>query len=297
MTKTTACKPAARRGAPWARWVAACLLVVLVTGCSTRLVYPRLDTLVGLYLRNLVSLDDRQDAQLARVLEHNLEWHRREELGRYDAFLREMADEVQRGLTRDALEAASRRAETYWRRIFEQAAPGYAEIASTLTEPQVRELLRNLERRDEKTWQEFAGRTAEERLRDRERSVRKGIERIVGDLDDRQRRLIADYARDARPFMFEWRENRGRWREALADALAARSGDRRAFDAQMNVLIAQPDQLWTDEYRKALQRSREDFLDLLLRLDATLTVAQRTTARERLLDLADDVRSLALRRA
>ena len=269
------------------------LLAAVLAGCAASVVYPRLDSIVGLYLRNLVSLDDRQEALLARTLEHNLEWHRADELARYEAFLREMAAQVAQGVTQQSLESAARRAENYWRRIFEQAAPGYTELAATLTAAQVTELLENLRRADEKTWQRHTGRTAEERVRDREQSVRKTIERITGPLDARQRALVAEYARDARPFMFEWRENRRRWREELAATLQIRGGPREPFAARMRVLIAEPDRLWTPEYRKALETSRDELLGLIVRLDGTLTTSQRATAQSRLLALADDVAGLA----
>jgi len=77
------------------RWIARSLLALLLlaglAGCGASLVYPRLDSLVGLYVRGLVSLDGSQSASLARTLKHNLEWHRSEELERYDAFLQELA--------------------------------------------------------------------------------------------------------------------------------------------------------------------------------------------------------------
>jgi hypothetical protein len=277
------------------RWLLVLAALSVVSGCGASLVYPRLDTLVGLYISGLVSLDDSQSAQLARTLERNLEWHRSEELARYDAFLRSMAAQVASGLTRASLEQAAARAEAYWRRIFEQAAPGYTSLAATLTDAQVAELLQGFERADEKTWREWSHSSSEERYKHREKSLRKNIERLTGPLDARQRAMLHDYALAARPFMFEWRENRRLWREELAATLRLRQGGSAEYVARMRVLIAEPDRLWTSEYRKALQTSRDGFLDLLVRLDATLSAQQRRQAQERLLELAGDVRGLAQR--
>jgi len=282
------------------RWIARSLFTVLLmaglAGCGASLVYPRLDSLVGLYLRGLVSLDDSQSASLARTLERNLEWHRGEELERYEAFLQALASQVRAGLTRAGLEDAAQQAEAYWRRIFEQAAPGYTELAATLSDRQVRELLDGLQRADDKTWREYSGRTSEDRYARREKSLRKNIERMTGPLNAQQRQLIHDYAWTARPFMFEWRENRRLWREELAATLRVRSGPPAAFAERMRVLIAEPDRLWTPEYRKAIATSRTDFLDLVVQLDATLTPQQRVVTQERLLALAKEVRDLAQQR-
>jgi hypothetical protein len=282
------------------RWIARSLFTALLlaglAGCGASLVYPRLDSLVGLYLRGLVSLDGSQSASLARTLERNLEWHRSEELERYEAFLQALASQVRAGLTRAGLEDAAQQAEAYWRRIFEQAAPGYTELAATLSDRQVRELLDGLQRADDKTWREYSGRTSEDRYARREKSLRKNIERMTGPLNAQQRQLIHDYAWTARPFMFEWRENRRLWREELAATLRVRSGPREAFAERMRVLIAAPDRLWTPEYRKAIATSRADFLDLAVQLDATLTPQQRAVTQERLLALAKEVRDLAQQR-
>ena len=282
------------------RWIAKALLTALLlaglAGCGASLVYPRLDSLVGLYVRGLVSLDGSQSASLARMLERNLDWHRSEELERYEAFLQGLASQVRAGLTRESLEDAAQQAEVYWRRIFEQAAPGYTSLAATLNDRQVRELLESLQQADEKTWREYYGRTSEDRYAQREKSLRKNIERMTGPLNPQQRQLIHDYAWTARPFMFEWRENRRLWREELAATLRVRSGPRAAFAERMRVLIAEPDRLWTPEYRKAIATSRSDLLDLVVQLDALLTPQQRVVTQERLLALAKEVRDLAQHR-
>lgn len=272
------------------------LLLASLTACGASLVYPRLDSLVGMYLRGLVSLDGNQSASLARMLERNLEWHRSEELERYDAFLQSLASQVNAGLTRAGLEDAAQQAEVYWRRIFEQAAPGYTALAATLSDRQVQELLAGLQRADDKTWREYSGRTAENRYAEREKSLRKNFERMTGPLNEQQRQLVREYARTARPFMYEWRENRRLWRDELAATLRVRSGPQAVFAERMRVLIAEPDLLWTPGYRQAIATSRSDFLDFVLKIDASLTPQQRAATHERLLALAKEVRELAQQR-
>ena len=285
---------------PRGRWLRCLLAAVLcasvLAGCATSLVYPRLDTLLGLYIRGLVTLEGEQTLQLSRTLERNLDWHRRDELHRYDAWLRDLARSIAAGLDRPALDDAAAEAEMHGRRLLAQLAPGYIDLATTLTDRQVRELLENLERADEKTWLEHSQRTSAERFEARERAVRRQVERITGPLTATQREIVREYAWSARSFMFEWRENRRRWREELAAALQGRATSDEAFRTRMQVLLAEPDRLWTPEYRAALATSRAELLDLLLQLDATLSAKQRTRAERRLLALAGELRDLAQRR-
>jgi hypothetical protein len=61
----------------------------------------------------------------------------------------------------------------------------------------------------------------------------------------------------------------------------------------MTQLIARPDDLWTPQYRMALDASRAALIELLADLDATLTVKQRGAAQRELASLADEVQGLA----
>ena len=195
-------------------------------------------------------------------------------------------------MDRETWQQASRQTEEYWRDIFAQAAPGYIAVAATLTDRQVAELMRNLEDNDEETWSEFAERTPQERRVRREKSITKTLQRFTGPLTPAQRAMVEEYSARARPFMAEWRENRRIWRDALAAALADRhSGEQ--FTARMTQLIARPDDLWTPQYRMAIDARRAALIDLLTDLDATLTPKQRGAARRELASLADEVQGLA----
>jgi len=68
------------------------------------------------------------------------------------------------------------------------------------------------------------------------------------------------------------------------------------FELRMFVLIARPDDLWTPQYRAAVEQRRESLADLMATIDATLTAQQRAAARRQFLALADEVQGLAGRR-
>lgn len=277
------------------RGFAAAIATCALAGCGLSLLYPRLDSVVGFYLQDLVTLDDAQAAALSHTLAGNLEWHRRSELARYAGFLRDIAVEVEAGAGREDWLAASRRTEELWRDIFEQAAPGYTALARTFSDAQVDELLANLARKDEKTWQEFVERTPAQRDARREKTVARALERFTGPLTPEQRAAVRAHVASSPPFMAEWRANRRLWREALADALAQRSGGAE-FERRMFILVARPDDLWTPQYRAAVERRREALAVLMADIDATLTPQQRAAARRQFLALADEVQSLAARR-
>lgn len=267
-------------------------LVAGLAGCGIGLVYNRLDTLMGFYIEGLVNLDREQSAQLGRILSSNLDWHRRSELARYSELLRDLASEIEQRPDRESLARASGLAQDYWRRIFEQAAPGYARLAATLTDAQVAELLRSFEQEDADFYEEYLEKTPAERIAQREKSLRRMLERFVGKLTPEQGELLRGYARQPGITIDAWRESRRLWRTELAGALAMR-GSSPEFDARMVKLIARPDEFWTPAYRTGVEQTLALFVEFVVRIDATLSPRQRSSARDEFLALADEVEELA----
>lgn len=276
---------------PWRAAVAA-LLALALAGCGIGLVYPRLDTIGAYYVEGLVTLDDAQSLQLDRLLEASLVRHRASELDRYAVFLRELAASVEGGADAGDWQEAADRVDAFWRNIGAALVPAAIEIGRTLTDQQVAELLANLAERDEEAWQEFADRTPAEQLEHRQKMLRRSLERFTGRLDARQRALLDSHAATSGSFMTEWHENRRAWREALAAALAVR-GSGEEFARRMARLIARPDELWTPQYRAAIERRRAETIGLLAALGSTLTPSQRDTARRKLASLAGELARLA----
>jgi hypothetical protein len=276
----------------WLRPLAVCGIAIFLAGCTMLgLVYNRLDSLVGFYIEDLVDLTPEQSAQLDRTLEGNLQWHRESELQRYAAFLREFAGTVDAGFERERMLEASRRAEAYWRDIFEQAAPGYSALALTFTDAQVEQLIAGFERKDEEEYEEYSDRSATQRAAKREKSVRRFLERFTGPLSTPQREMVREHVARAPSTKEEWRVTRQRWRASLEETLRARA-ETPEFHARMLQLIARPDDLWTPQYRSAVDANRDSFIALVVELDATLTPAQRAATRRELLKLASAVEKL-----
>ena len=74
-----------------ARRFAAALAMCALAGCGLNLLYPRLDSVVGFYLQDLVTLDDAQAAALSQTLAGNLEWHRCSKMSRQYSSVRRLA--------------------------------------------------------------------------------------------------------------------------------------------------------------------------------------------------------------
>jgi len=261
-------------------------------GCGLGFVYPRLDTIAAYYVEGFVTLDDAQSGMLEGLLAESLARHRASEPERYASFLRKLAGSVGQDAGAETWQQAMQQTEAFWHDIGAELAVVAVAVGRTLTDEQVVELLANLERREEKEWREFADLEPAQQVERRQKRVRRTLERFTGSLDARQRALVDEHAARAGSFTAEWRDNRRAWREGLAAALAVRRS-KEEFASRMTVLVARPDEIWTPQYRAAIERRRAETVELLAALDATLTPRQRDRVRSRLTTLADELARLA----
>jgi hypothetical protein len=70
-------------------------LLLLVTGCGPRLIYPHLDWLIPSYVDDYISLNREQSGLLEKRLLEGLDWHCRTQLPVYAQSLRELAKDLE----------------------------------------------------------------------------------------------------------------------------------------------------------------------------------------------------------
>ena len=68
-------------------WLTLIAAVLLLQGCSIKFWYNRLDWVVPWYVDDYVELSGQQEEQLEKLMLLKTEWHRKNELPRYIAWL------------------------------------------------------------------------------------------------------------------------------------------------------------------------------------------------------------------
>jgi len=275
---------------PWL--IAVLAFVVLASGCSGAFLYNRLDTLIPWYLRSRVTLEARQIDDLRDNVSTLTSWHRRSQLTRYSDFLRDLALQVRRPVTRQEMESTSHRIEGYWRDVVNEFTPGAARWLQTLSEKQLDELLASYEEDDEELNEDYCQVSGEKLHRKRVKSLTKSVKYWIGTVEDGQAAIIERTARSLRRTDCDWIESRARWRGELRTALLL-SGTRTEIDHHVRDLLADPRTTWTESYVEGFLHNRERILDMLVELDASLNGKQRKAMVSRLHDLAENLDDLA----
>lgn len=277
------------------RWRGATLLAaaLLLVGCTSSLVYNRLDTIARWYIGSLVSLDDAQQASLRDWLARSLAWHRDSELKRYELFLRELSADVAAGPDPARLPRVMQQAEGFVDEVAARMAPEAAQLLTTLRPDQVDEFLGNLEKRNREELDEELERTPSERQKRRIRSMTKTLEKWTGSSTPEQKAIIERTVNELGAAGLlgetdEWFASQTAWRNALRQALAKGAAGRDEVEA----LLREPQKTHTPAHQAAQADQRRRFMAFGIELDGALTPKQRATLAGKLTDLAQDLRSL-----
>lgn len=267
-------------------------LALLLGGCSgVQLVYDRLDWLLPWYLDDYVELTDAQNRLLDRELAELLVWHRRTELPRYAAWLRELRDDLDDGLTRAELDRHEQRLEAFWRALMKHMAAMAAPLLASLSDTQIEQLFAALAERNRRYEKRYV---EPEPVRVVSRRVEQTSERLefwLGDLTSEQIAIVRRWSHRYAALGSDNLAFRQQWQQRLRQLL---DGDRtRHFEAALRRLLVEPEAAQPARLDGLRARIRVLLQELLLTLEPTLTSSQRRYLHDRLTTLADDFEQLA----
>lgn len=273
-------------------------LVALLVACATlvactgQFIYNRLDFLIPFYFGQRVSLDEPQQTQLKAVVSGFTDWHRSSQLGRYSEFLRTLARKAQRPATREEIQANAETMEGFWDDLIAEVLPHGTRLLQTLSPAQVDELLTSFEEDDEDDYEEYCEPPPKKLLERRVKGLTRAVKSWSRTLTDEQKTVIERTARGMRLLGCASLESRTLWRAEVRKALVD-ARDVAASRERLRLLMLEPQQVWTDEYRRGFLVNRAAIIDMVAQLDGTWSAKQRQAIATRLNEIADDLDELA----
>lgn len=272
------------------------LAVTLGVSACTNFFYNKLDTLAAWYIQDLVSLDDSQRSDLRSWLESTLLWHRSSELARYSKFLRDLAKTATHPGNASTYKRIEAQVEQFGARLVDQAAPDAARLLMSLSPQQLTEFETNLaeksRERNEKNLKALAdGKWHEKRAND----IEKQLKRWTGSITKEQRLLIAAESKRFDTTTSDWLESQARWRKAMFGALQERftaAQSPTATEERILALLRSPESQWTRAYQTKAAQNREQSLEVLGAIDASLTPEQRSHLQGELTKLAKQLEAM-----
>ncbi|MGH9580121.1 MAG: DUF6279 family lipoprotein [Terriglobales bacterium] len=267
-------------------------MAVGLTACTAGFFYNRLDWLAVWYVNGLVTLDDDQERQLRELVDRNLAWHRRTQLPRYLLLLERLDREVDAPAAPEVFERDFQEVVHLWDEFLEHILGDGARFLSGLSPTQVTELMKGLEEGNEDLRDEYAGASPEVRKSRNARNAIRAIQRFTGRLTPDQRKLVELRLAAIHDVSDEWLERRQHWQQKFRLLLEARPAAEQ-FEAEMKVLILNPESFDSGEYRARVQENRAVILSMLAELKNALTGEQRARVKRKLQEYAEALRKIA----
>ncbi len=270
----------------WIRLLAVTSTLLIVGACSaTRLAYDNADFFLLRWVDRYIEPTPAQDEILEAGLDEVLGRHRTELLPDYVLYLRGAAVVVADGLSRAELQCLVSSFEELYARTVELIIPLAAAILAELNEEQQERLARRLEKDDARFEREWLQEERRDRLARRSERFLERIEEWTGELYARQEASVREATLafpDTAPAWYAYRLGQ---QEELLRLVGSGAGAESVEVFLRDWWIVQsglePD--LSEQIDEAVQR----FVDMVVALDATLTVAQRERVVSRLELFAD----------
>ena len=212
------------------RLLLAVLLGSLLTSCSFKTVYNRLDMLIPEYVEGLVTIDDALENNLQQRSTALLEWHRQTQLVRYADWLRAFQGEVGK-LTVDSARHYAVEAEDFWEAMSARIDHEMAELLPLLDTGQQNELFASITEKNEDFADEYIEIDDDERRTNYYERTRDTYENWIGDLTAAQEQAIrqsTDRLQDGARLRLDRREE---WQAGIQAILAG--GESRQVKSQL----------------------------------------------------------------
>jgi hypothetical protein len=274
-------------------WLPLLAGVLLVAGCAmTKVAYNNADTMLRFMANDYFDLDSAQTEEVKARLARFHEWHRRNELPVYSGFMRNASQRMAKGLSKDDLSWASSAVRTRYRLLAARAVEEAAPVLVTLTPAQIAVFEKKLSESNAKYAKEFL--SGDERKRERAQTKRMvgRFKEWTGDLTREQEAQVERFVRAHMRHTALRFEDRQRWqRDAVA--LLRQKLPQKDLSRRLSELFTQPEKRRSEEFRREDQRWEDDFAQLVLGLDRSLSSSQRAHVLQRMQRYADDFDALA----
>src|SRR6056297_3844657 len=228
------------------------LFLVALSGCSTRLAYDNLDWLTVRWVDQQVSLDEEQRTLLRDVIEAQQLWHCATQLDDYQVWIEQARlDLLADRLDQQRLAEHGDRLAQFGRSLALRIRPALVELAASLDDEQVDELLASLDERIAELRDDIESGSTDRWAQERAKGMERGLRRFMGRLNTPQRDRLERWAHELEPTRAYQLAQRLYWRERIAGALARR--DDRAFLEQETTALLDPSSVWPEGYRRAIE--------------------------------------------
>ena len=267
--------------------------LVLLIGCSLRKIgYNLAPRFVVSRLSSTFDLNkaQKQQAQVAVAGLHS--WHRSSELPRYVEFLDAVIAKTADGLTRDEVQWMLTEGEHHWERAVQKVVPESAALLVTLSPEQISHSEAEMKKGSQERFERLEL-SEPDYLAFRLKKAKKTMNTWLGSYTDAQLAEFERFIRKNRVEELRRQKLNEQNRTALLTALREHA-PRETVEALLFNWMTKQQVAPSDEHQRAEERNLNDFVDMVLAIDRSLSPAQRQHLLKELRTLRTELYELSI---
>ncbi len=265
------------------------LLALVLSACSsTTFFYNRLDFLIPWYVGKYVHLQHDQKKLLRRSVDDFLEWHRREELPAYKAWVAKAQADLDGELSPAQLQQMGDEFDAAWSRIEQHSLEWMIALGETLSDEQMAEFLGNLREEQAEMVEDDLERDDAQYRHDLRDRIEDRLGDYLGRLDKNQKQILQDAVRELQRADGVWLSERQRWLERLAVLLQREPG----WQDALRSAVANQEAFNSPEYHAVFDHNAQVIYAALADVLNARGERQDKRLRGKLEDLGEDLETL-----
>lgn len=252
------------------------VLFLSVSACSSKLAYNNLDWLSYWYVSDYIDLTDDQSTAVKDRLRVIHQWHRRDQLPRYEARLNTLKQEIEADrISPVSVATAMAFIRDSWFQLRGQVVSSAMDLLPTLSSVQAEELFANLAEKNKSDLAELSKET-DKRFEYRYEKLEELIEDYLGQVTDQQKLILELYIGSSFDTKQAYLEGNQRMQADLkAEVLAYIKQPSQNLLETIRKKLNQPDKYRSNEYKLYVAENRKLVSVMLSDLAVTLTADQK----------------------
>ena len=250
------------------------MVFLIVSGCTLKGTYNRLDWMLTEYLESYVELNKDQKVELRQRMRASLDWHRRTQLPAYVLWLESVKHDVQQGITQAQIEQHGLQLLVFWRAVMVRFAGDMAVLLPQLDAEQREELFASFADRNAEYHQDYIQVNRKQQRKNYSQRMEDSFDSWLGSLTRQQEQLIAASAEQIQPIATDALKTRLRWQMQLREILRNHK-DTATTQAALQKLFVQPENLRTERYKQQLIHNSGVITQLIADVGNQLTDKQQ----------------------
>ena len=270
-------------------------LLLILTGCGPRLIYPHLDWLIPWYISDYISLDRDQKNLLQKRLLKQLDWHCRTQLPAYAETLRAIGQDFanpNQPIDYPKIQFYFTELMVLWKELIKQIGPDIADILITASDAQINELFENLAEQNLKFRKEYVEIESQKLNENRQKRMIKNLKYWISNLTAEQKETVSAWSTQLVPIAEDWLQHREMIQSEARRLLTERTSSSE-FRAKLLDLIVNPELRRSPGYQLKIDANIDLTIKFIIGLDRQLTVKQRSYFLKRIESLAADFDKLS----